>query len=118
MVFNNYVIPEKVTEEEEFAYKLMDKMYCIGSGTGFVLGELSGLIARLKKENAPAETIAEAEKTLESISSHFESYEKDVYQMVLANWKRLGEPLSMEAHIEKKKRLDAEDEYKSEYCDR
>lgn len=118
MVFNNYQIPDNITEEDEFMYNLMDKLYDAGSNYGFTMGAFTGLIENMKRKNVPSEIIKEAEKVYENIDSHLAEYNTDIYKFSLERWNKLGKPLSLAAHQSKKRRLDAEDDYKSEYHDR
>ena len=50
--------------------------------------------------------------------THLKEYNTEIYNFSCERWKELGKPLSLSAHQAKKKRLDAEDDYKDKYCDR
>ena len=118
MVFNNYQIPENITAEDEFMYNLMDKLYWAGSHYGFVMGAFTGLIEHMKENKVSDKLIKEAEDVFNSVDTHLKEYNTEIYNFSCERWKELGKPLSLLAHQAKKKRLDAEDDYKDKYCDR
>lgn len=105
MYYEEYKVPESVSEQDEFIFNMIDGFYTVRSHTGFVMGEFVGLIEHMKENGLPADIIKKAETVFSAVNDHLSEY-KDIYSMAKAEWERLGKPLSMEEHLRRKAEAD------------
>lgn len=108
-----YEIPEKITEEETFMYNLVKKFNETGMSCGTVMGIFYSVIENMKKENVSDELVKNTEMVYDVIEGILKEY-MSISKYSLERWESLGKPLSLEGHLEKKKRLEKEEE-KLEY---
>lgn len=106
MYYEEYKVPESVSEQDEFIFNMIDEFYTVGSHTGFVMGEFVGLIEHMKEKELPADIIKEAETVFSAVNGHLSEYHDSIYGMVKDEWERLGKPLSMEEHLRRKAEAD------------
>lgn len=117
MTYHNYEIPENISKEDEFMYNLVERLYGVHSHNGFVMGEFLTLITHMKENSVSDSIVQEAEEVFQTFELYLKEH-NEVYDFICDRWKELGKPLSLEAHQKKKEELDAQDEYRAEYCDR
>lgn len=115
MYYDDYKVPESVSEQDEFIFNLIDSFYTAGSHTGFVMGEFFGLIQHMKEKEIPEDLIKEAETVYAAVEKHLSEYSDGIYDMVKKEWTRLGKPLSMKEHLIRKARADRYNDSKQDW---
>lgn len=109
-----YVIPKNITEEETFMYTLVEKLHWAGMSYGSTMGCFYSIIEKMKEKNVSDDIIKDIEMIYESVDKLLGEYNKDIFNYANERWEKLGKPLSLAAHQERKKHLE-EEERKAEY---
>lgn len=109
MTYNNYVIPEKITEEDEFMYGLVEDLSALSQDDACILGELDRIVLSIKDERV-AEKLS---SFYDELSSHLSSY-GEIRSRAKQRWTTIGSPLSLSAHQAKKRYYDEKDRIKSD----
>lgn len=113
MTFNNFKIRE-VSAIESFMGELNDKITCLNSSYGFLMGDFTLLHEKAASGEDVSCDVLQLSKKFEEFFDHLSAMSEYFYQ----EYDRQGKPLSIRQQEIKKARLDAIDEYRAEYCDR
>lgn len=114
MVFEDYEV-KVVSLEDSFLAELVEKTFAIGSGHGFVMGDLYGITKRV--DDKLFDIDRELDSLYLNLNSLLTQYD-NLHKMIAEEWVRRGKPKSLRQQENDKRAADKRDEFKAEYCDR